>query len=72
MSSDAVNYTVLILLITLAGSFFLILSGQEVPTFIKEIALTFAIALAILISQEKQEKSRCGNQSSAKLQDHPE
>jgi len=72
MPSDALNYTVLILLLILAGSFLLIINGQEVPTFIKEIALTFAIALAIIIFQEKQGKVRCGDQRSTQLQDQSE
>jgi hypothetical protein len=42
-----------ILSFILAGSFFLVIMGYTVPTFMMEIALTLAIAIAINVSQEK-------------------
>lgn len=53
MSSDrrkALNYIVTILLVILAGSFWMGVNGQEVPEFIRVIAVSLAISLAALLS----------------------
>jgi hypothetical protein len=52
MSSNALKYAMWILLLIVAGSFYLAWSGREIPTFMMEIALTLAIAIAILVTHD--------------------
>ncbi|MCK9593230.1 MAG: hypothetical protein M0Q91_14595 [Methanoregula sp.] len=55
MSPDrqkALDYSGILLLFILAGSFWLIGNGQEVPEFIRMIAVTLTIPLAAKLSEE--------------------
>ncbi len=58
MSHNALKYAMWILLLILAGSFYLAWNGREIPIFMMEIALTLAIAIAIIVTHEIPSSSR--------------